>query len=46
MGERISVSLPEEVAQRLDNELNSYSDNRSAVVADALREYFNIEPDR
>lgn len=43
MGERISVSLPDEVAQRLDNELESYSDNRSAVVADALREYFEME---
>jgi len=43
MGERISVSLPDDVAQRLNNELDSYSDNRSAVVADALRQYFGME---
>lgn len=43
MGEKISVSLPDDVAQRLNDELESYSDNRSAVVAAALREYFGME---
>lgn len=43
MAETISVSLPDEVADRLEAELESYSDNRSAVVAEALRGHFGME---
>jgi len=42
MAEAISVSLPDDLADRLSEELDSYGDNRSALVQEALREYFSM----
>jgi len=45
MADAISVSLPDEVSEALHDELNSYGDNRSALVAAALREYLDVPAD-
>lgn len=42
MTERISVSLPDELVEDLNNHLD-YGDNRSEWVADAIREKLNRE---
>jgi len=39
---RISVSIPNDMAERLHEDL-SYGDNRSEIVREALREYFGME---
>jgi len=43
VAERYTISVPDDVDERLAEELDSYGDNRSAVVTAALREYFGLE---
>ncbi len=44
MAERISVSLPEDLVEELNDELE-YGDSRSAWIADAIRMKLDAEAD-
>lgn len=44
MSERITISLPEELAERLNDKLD-YGDNRSAWIAQAIEERLDREAD-
>lgn len=43
MAQAYSISFDDEVAERLEAETSDYGDNRSAVVNDAMREFFELE---
>lgn len=42
MAGKITVSLPDDVLDRLNSDLD-YGDNRSAIVAEALCDYYGLE---
>jgi metal-responsive CopG/Arc/MetJ family transcriptional regulator len=43
MAEQYSISLPDDLADRLDSETQAYGDNRSAVIQAALRDHWDME---
>jgi len=45
MAQRITVSLSDEVGERLNDQMTGYGDNRSAFVEKALRKELNMEAD-
>lgn len=43
MAETYSISLDDDVAERLEAETSDYGDNRSAVVEEGLRLLFDMD---